>query len=262
MSRGPAMMRCASTGAHGACLERVRNLAFGVSVASGIANAPASGRAFRVTRGALRAGIAVLLALAGACSDAPAPRAKPRPVLSDYPDLTIAEVEEMREAGLRTAADLPNRKPDILYVPTPQKAVDVMLELAQVGPDDVVYDLGSGDGRIPITAAKRFGARGVGIDIDPVMVRKARANAERAGVAGRVQFRQEDIFDTEIANATVVSVYLLESLNVKLAPRFRAELKPGTRIVGYEWRMGDWSPHRTVMVDGHPVYLWVVPRRD
>jgi SAM-dependent methyltransferase len=210
--------------------------------------------------------IAVVVVLSG-CTEPPRPPAPapPRPAAaasSDYPDLTIAEVEEMRDAGVRTAADLPRREPDILFVPTPQPAVEAMLDLAGVGPGDVVYDLGSGDGRIPITAASKYGARGVGVDIDPVMVRKARANAEKAGVADRVAFREEDIFETEIAGATVVSVYLLESLNVKLKPRFLAELRPGTRIVGYEWRMGDWSPERTVMVNGHPVYLWRVPRRD
>jgi SAM-dependent methyltransferase len=189
--------------------------------------------------------------------------AKPAaPPHSDFPDLTIAEVEEMRTSGVRDAADIPRRTPDILYVPTPQRAVDAMLEMADVGPGDVVYDLGSGDGRIPITAAKGFGARGLGVDIDPVMVREATANAARAGVADRVTFREDDIFDTEIAGATVVTLYLLEPLNVRLKPRLLAELKPGTRIVSYEWRMGDWSPQRSVMVDGHPVYLWTVPRRD
>lgn len=204
----------------------------------------------------------VLGGLLAACSDAPRATAQKSPPRSDMPDLTIAEVEEMRGSGLRDAADIPRRAPDILYVPTPQRAVDVMLDLAEVGPDDVLYDLGSGDGRIPITAATRFGARGVGVDIDPVMVRRAIANAERAGVAERVSFREDDVFETEIAGATVVSLYLLESLNVRLKPRLLAELEPGTRIVGYEWRMGDWSPEKTVMVDGHPVYLWRVPHRD
>ena len=215
---------------------------------------------------------AAVLAIAMACLvgcdgappvDAPAMTAKPAaPPHSDFPDLTIAEVEEMRTSGVRDAADIPRRTPDILYVPTPQRAVDAMLEMADVGPGDVVYDLGSGDGRIPITAAKGFGARGLGVDIDPVMVREATANAARAGVADRVTFREDDIFDTEIAGATVVTLYLLEPLNVRLKPRLLAELKPGTRIVSYEWRMGDWSPQRSVMVDGHPVYLWTVPRRD
>jgi SAM-dependent methyltransferase len=219
---------------------------------------------FRIHGGVVAIALASILLVA--CSEAPAPatpQARERPPApSDYPDLTIAEVEEMRDAGVRDAADIPRREPDILFVPTPQPAVDAMLDLAGVGADDVVYDLGSGDGRIPITAARRYGACGVGVDIDPVMVRKARANAGKAGVADRVTFREEDIFETEIAGATVVSVYLLESLNVKLKPRFLSELRPGTRIVGYEWRMGDWSPDRTVMVNGHPVYLWVVPPRD
>lgn len=209
---------------------------------------------------AAAASILVLLCACGEPSPT-GPLAAKSPAQSDYPDLTIAEVEEMRAAGVRNAEDIPRREPDILFVPTPQAAVDAMLELAAVGPGDVVYDLGSGDGRIPITAAK-YGARGVGIDIDPKMVREARMNAAKAGVADRVAFREEDIFETEIAGATVVSVYLLESLNVRLKPRFLSELRPGTRIVGYEWRMGDWSPEKTVMVDGHPVYLWRVPRAD
>lgn len=208
--------------------------------------------------------VGLTLVLLGACSDPPSrvEAAPKRPARSDYPDLTIAEVEEMRDAGVRQAEDIPRREPDILFVPTPQPAVDAMLELAGVGPGDVVYDLGSGDGRIPITAARKYGARGVGIDIDPTMVREARENAAKSGVADRVTFREEDIFETEIAGATVVTVYLLESLNVRLKPRLLSELKPGTRIVGYEWRMGDWSPERSVMVNGHPVYLWTVPRRD
>ncbi len=217
-----------------------------------------------LTRGSLAATAFLSIALLPACGEAPraaAPQPK-APVRSDFPAITIAEVEEMRDAGMRDAADIPRREPDILFVPTPQAAVDAMLELAGVGADDVVYDLGSGDGRIPITAARKYGARGVGIDIDPVMVREARENAAKAGVGDRVSFREEDIFETEIAGATVVTVYLLESLNVRLKPRFLAELRPGTRIVGYEWRMGDWSPERTVMVNGHPVYLWQVPRRD
>lgn len=206
--------------------------------------------------------LAALLAGCGGQAPAPAdPRASAAPARSDMPDLTIAEVEEMRDAGMRDAADVPRREPDILYVPTPQPAVDAMLALAGVGPGDVVYDLGSGDGRIPITAARNYGARGVGIDIDPVMVRKATANAKAAGVADRVGFREDDIFEADIREATVVSLYLLESINVRLKPRLLAELRPGTRIVGYEWRMGDWSPERTVMVNGHPVYLWRVPRR-
>lgn len=207
--------------------------------------------------------VIAVAALLTACADAPPPAestARTR-IPSDYPDITIAEVEEMRDAGLRDAADIPRREPDILYVPTPQPAVDAMLELAGVGPGDVIYDLGSGDGRIPITAAKRYGARGVGIDIDPVMVRKATENAKAAGVADRVRFREDDIFEAGIGEATVVSLYLLESINVRLKPRLLAELRPGTRIVGYEWRMGDWSPERTVMVNGHPVYLWRVPRK-
>jgi SAM-dependent methyltransferase len=151
------------------------------------------------------------------------------------------------------------RAPDVLDQPTPLVAVRAMLDLAKVGPGDVVYDLGSGDGRIVITAARERGARGVGIDIDPVSIWLSTAQAKESGVTGRVEFRHEDLFEARIDDATVVTLYLLPALNVKLRPKLLADLKPGTRIVSYTWDMGDWLPERVVDVNGYKVYLWTVP---
>ena len=150
---------------------------------------------------------------------------------------------------------------DVPYVPTPEKVVERMLEVAKVGPNDVVYDLGSGDGRIVIAAAKNHGARGVGIDIDPERVREARDNASRAGVANRVEFREGNLFDANISEATVVTIYLLSGINMKLRPKLLAELKPGTRIVSHAFDMGDWKPEATAKVGTSTVYYWVVPPR-
>jgi len=157
------------------------------------------------------------------------------------------------------------RAPDINYVPTPLPVVERMLELARVGKDDVVYDLGSGDGRIPIVAAHRYGARGVGIEINPVWVRDARAAAERLGVTDRVSFRIEDLFTTDLREATVVTLYLFPTVNAKLQPKLARELKPGTRVVSHEYRIGDWPPDHseTMVVDGrrHELHLWTVLAR-
>jgi ubiquinone/menaquinone biosynthesis C-methylase UbiE len=150
---------------------------------------------------------------------------------------------------------------DVPFVPTPEKVVDRMLEVAKVGPNDVVYDLGSGDGRIVIAAAKKHGARGVGIDIDPERVKEARANARSAGVSDRVEFREADLFKTDLSEATVVTLYLLSSVNLQLRPKLLSELKPGTRIVSHAFDMGDWKPLKTEKVGSSTVYYWVVPER-
>ncbi|MCD9096088.1 class I SAM-dependent methyltransferase [Luteimonas fraxinea] len=156
----------------------------------------------------------------------------------------------------------PSREPDVIYVPTPEPVVDAMLNLAGVKAGDVLYDLGSGDGRIPIAAAQRFGVRGVGIDINPVRVREANANAETAGVTNLVTFKEADLFKEDISEASVVTLYLLQSLNVKLRPKLLAELKPGTRIVSHAFDMADqWEPEQTQEVDGTRIYLWTVPER-
>lgn len=150
------------------------------------------------------------------------------------------------------------RTPDVVYVPTPPKVVNAMLKAANVGPDDVLYDLGSGDGRIPIAAAQRWGTRGVGVDIDPRRISEARRNAERARVADKVEFIEGDLFATDLSDATVVTLYLLPSLNMRLRPTL-LQLEPGTRIVSHAFDMGDWEPERTFQVDGATVRLWTVP---
>ena len=159
------------------------------------------------------------------------------------------------------AAGAAAESPDVVFVPTPQEVVDEMLKLGKVGNGDVLYDLGSGDGRIPITAAKRFGIRAVGIDIDPQRIREATENARKAGVIRLVQFRQENLFTASFREATVVTLYLLPDLNVKLRPRLLAELKPGTRIVSHQFDMGTWQPERTVELNGRTIYLWTIPPR-
>lgn len=151
---------------------------------------------------------------------------------------------------------------DVIYVPTPDSVVTSMLQTAKVGPGDIVFDLGSGDGRIPIAAVKTFGAaRGIGIELDPQRVQEARANAVAAGVADRVEFLQQDLFEADLSSATVIAMYLLPAINARLAPKFRA-LRSGTRIVSHNYDMGPtWKPARTYVVDNNVVHFWTVPRR-
>ncbi|WP_426749560.1 SAM-dependent methyltransferase [Myxococcus sp. Y35] len=152
--------------------------------------------------------------------------------------------------------------PDVPYVPTPEEAVDGMLALAGVKPGDTVYDLGSGDGRIVISAVQKHGAkRGVGVDINPERITEANQNASQAGVKNKVEFRQGDLFDANISDASVVTLYLLPSVNERLKPKLLKELKPGTRIVSHSFDMGDWEPTKTVQSGGRTLYLWVVPER-
>lgn len=150
---------------------------------------------------------------------------------------------------------------DVPYVPTPQTVVEEMLKIAAVTKDDVVYDLGSGDGRIVITAAKKYGARGVGIDIDPERVKEANANAVQAGVTDRVKFLEQDLFETDFKEASVVTLYLLPDINLRLRPKLWSELKPGTRIVSHAFDMGDWKPERTEQIEGRTIYYWVIPEK-
>jgi predicted RNA methylase len=161
------------------------------------------------------------------------------------------------------SAQQPLRSPDVIFVPTPQEVVDAMLKLAKVTKADVIYDLGSGDGRIPITAAKTYGARGVGIDIDPQRIKEATENLKTAGVGDRVKFLNQDLFTTDISEATVVTLYLLPSLNVKLIPKLNKELKPGTRIVSHAFDMSadgtERKPRETLNVNGRTVYFWTIP---
>jgi SAM-dependent methyltransferase len=156
----------------------------------------------------------------------------------------------------------PGARPTLApYVPTPQDVVERMLGLAEVGKGDVVYDLGCGDGRLVVTAARKFGARGVGIDIDPQRIAESRANAKKAGVEHLVQFRQEDALTTDVSGATVVTLYLLSSANLKLRPTLQKQLKPGARIVSHQFGMGDWVPDETdtftdTLGSTRVLYLW------
>jgi SAM-dependent methyltransferase len=148
---------------------------------------------------------------------------------------------------------------DVIYVPTPHETVAAMLELGEVGPGDVVYDLGSGDGRIPIAAAKLYGARGLGVELSAERIREARANAGAAGVDHLVRFRRQDLFETDLSAATVVTLYLLPDLNERLKPRLLS-LKPGVRVVSHVWDMGDWKPEAVRrMPGGFDIFLWRVP---
>ena len=162
-------------------------------------------------------------------------------------------------ACAQDTSDWPVKK-DVPYVPTPEAVVEVMLDMAKVGPEDVVYDLGSGDGRIVIAAAKR-GARGVGIDIDPERIREANANAKSAGVTDKVKFIEGDLFDADIHEATVVTIYLLPEVNLKLRPKLMKELKPGTRLVSQSFHMGEWQPQKTEDVGYIKVYYWTIPAK-
>ncbi len=148
---------------------------------------------------------------------------------------------------------------DVPYVPSPNAVVDGMLKLAGVKATDVVYDLGCGDGRIVIAAAKTYGAKGVGVDINPERIQEARANAKSAAVEEKVKFEENDLFKANIAGATVVTLYLLPTVNERLKPKLLKELKPGTRIVSHSFDMGDWKPDREEVVDGRHIYLWTVP---
>jgi hypothetical protein len=150
---------------------------------------------------------------------------------------------------------------DVPFVPTNQPTVEAMLHIANVGPNDFVIDLGSGDGRILITAARKHGARGFGVDLDPQRVKESIANAREAGVADRVQFHQRNLFDTKIGEATVLTMYLLPRVNLELRPRLFTELKPGTRVVSHDFDMGDWKPDLRTTVRGasSEIYYWVIP---
>lgn len=153
------------------------------------------------------------------------------------------------------------RTPDVIFVPTPQDVVEAMLKMAQVGANDVLYDLGSGDGRIPIAAAKIYGIRAVGIDIDPQRVREANGAARAAGVADKVRFLNQDLFTADIHEATVVTLYLLPALNVRLIPKLNNEVRAGTRVVSHAFGMGGARPLQTETVNGRTIYFWRTPIR-
>lgn len=205
---------------------------------------------------ALIAGIAVCSSTLFGCSQ-------------DQVAISPAQADQQTAQTNQQTAPSPSpklRSPDVVYVPTPPEVVEQMLTIAKVNSGDVLYDLGSGDGRIPITAAQRFGVqRATGIDINPELVQTAKDNAQKAGVSDRVQFLNQDLFTSDFRDATVVTLYLLPQLNVKLRPQLLSQLKPGTRIVSHDFDMGDWKPDRVVQVnrDGrvHNVYLWTVPEQ-
>ena len=164
-------------------------------------------------------------------------------------------------AAAQNGQSKPSRPPDAPYVDSPYVVVDAMLKLAGVKKSDTVYDLGCGDGRIVIAAAKHYGAHGVGIEINPDLVEKARGNARRAHVEALVKFEVNDLFDADIHNATVVTLYLLPNVNLRLRPKLFKELKPGTRVVSHSFSMDDWKPDKQETVDGNIIYLWTIPRK-
>jgi len=179
-------------------------------------------------------------------------------ILVLFTSLTVAQTSQ------------PKHQIDVPYVPTTEEAVKAMLKLADVKPSDMVYDLGCGDGRIVIAAAKEYGAHGVGIDINPERIAEAKENAKKAGVENLVRFEENDLFDADIHEATVVTLFLLNSVNLKLRPKLLKDLKPGTRIVSNTFGMGDWKPVKELIV-GDPVegfslsrklFLWTIPQRN
>jgi SAM-dependent methyltransferase len=167
--------------------------------------------------------------------------------------------------GLPLAGGSATRGPaktlDVPFVPTPLEVAEAMLEMAKVGRNDVVYDLGSGDGRLVVMAAERYGARGVGIDVDPQRIAEARERAQRAGVTDRARFMEADIFEADFSQATVVTMYLLTEVNRRLQPRILDQLRPGARVVSHNYDLGDWPPDARRVVGDHTVYLWIVPAR-
>jgi len=184
-----------------------------------------------------------------------------RLVRVSLPAVTAAMVVCLLVADSASLAQPAQRQPDVPYLPTPPDVVDAMLAFAQVTADDVVYDLGSGDGRIVIAAARRYKARGVGVEIDPKLVAVARDNVANAGVRDLVTIVQADVFLTDLSRATVVTLYLLPDINEKLRPKLLRELRPGTRIVSHDFVMGAWRPEATTRIRDRSLWLWRVPPR-
>jgi SAM-dependent methyltransferase len=166
----------------------------------------------------------------------------------------------VRSAQAQATAEKP--KLDVHFVPTPHEVVDAMLKMAKVTKDDVVYDLGCGDGRIVIAAAKQYGARGVGIDLDPDRIKEARENAEKAGVTDKVKFIEGDLFQQDLSDASVVTLYLLSELNMRLRPKLFKELRPGSRVVSHSFSMGDWQPKEQAEINNNRIYFWVIPEKS
>lgn len=184
-------------------------------------------------------------------------RSRHRTVLTAIAPLLVLAL--MLAAGVAHSQAEATRTPDVPYVPTPQPVVDKMLELAKVGKNDVLYDLGCGDGRIVITAAKQHGARGVGIDLNPERISEAKENAKSAGVTDKVSFRQGDLFTANFSEATVVTLYLLPDVNRALRPQLWKQLKVGTRVVSHDFDMGpEWPPEKVEKIDGKTLYYWTI----
>lgn len=150
---------------------------------------------------------------------------------------------------------------DVPYVPTPMDVVEAMLDLAKVTKKDVLYDLGCGDGRIVVTAAEKFGTKGIGVDIDPRRIEEANANAKEKGVEKKVMFHEGNLFDFDFSKASVLTLYLLPDVNLQLKPKILAEMKPGSRVVSHAFDMGEWKPDKQISVGGRTVYLWIVPEK-
>ncbi len=175
--------------------------------------------------------------------------------------VTCAVPAALIDSARAQAQDEIARQLDVPYVPTPVAVVDAMLDLAKVTKSDAVYDLGCGDGRIVVRAATRFGCRGVGVDLNPERVKEAKANAMRANVTELTRFEVGDVFEFDFSGATVVTMYLLPSVNLKLRPRLLKELKPGTRLVSHDFHMGDWAAETARDVGRSRIYLWTIPPR-
>jgi precorrin-6B methylase 2 len=171
------------------------------------------------------------------------------PIVNGEPGLVQAQ-----DGGLESKKIVP-------FVPTPQEVVEGMLQLAQVKKGDTVYDLGSGDGRIVITAAKKYGARAMGFEIDPELLKQSRANIKKEGLEKLAEIREQDILTVDLSPASVLTMYLLPSVNLKLKPKILSEMKPGSRVVSHAFDMGDWKPDKTIQIDGRTVYLWTVPAK-
>jgi SAM-dependent methyltransferase len=177
------------------------------------------------------------------------------------PAISFAAALLVGAAAAQAQAQQQNSTPprlDVPYVPTDQKTVDAMLDMAKVGPNDFVIDLGSGDGRIVVSAARR-GARGFGVDLNPQRIKEANDNAQRANVTDKIKFYNQNLFDTKIGDATVLTMYLLPSVNLQLRPRLFTELKPGTRVVSHDFDMGDWQPDNHTDLGRDQVFFWVIP---
>lgn len=182
------------------------------------------------------------------------PATSQHPLAVERPTLPMATAATGGTGGASKEGEA--REPDVIFVPTPHARVEAMLEMAQPKKDELLYDLGCGDGRIAVAAARDYGARAICIDIDPERVAEAKENVKKAGVEHLVEVRQADLFETDFSDADVVSLYLLPSLNLKLRPTLQAKLRSGSRVVSNSFDMGDWAPDETREVDGATVYLW------